>query len=113
MNNSYPDGGKITTPVPALKKDTAYQKRKKQKKFRSRAAIEPIIGHLKTEFRMLENYLHGESGPQMNALMAATGWNLKKFMNILAKEAIDFLSKLFYRIFGYSVSEILKFKLTS
>ena len=30
-----------------LKRDTEYQKRVKRKKFRRRAAIEPLIGHLK------------------------------------------------------------------
>ena len=101
------EGVKISTPAPPLKRDTEYQRRKKQKKFRSRAAIEPIIGHLKTDFRMLENYLHGESGPQINALMAATGWNLKKMMGILKKEALEILlSKIFSRIWVFQFLEI-------
>lgn len=90
------EGVKISTPSPALKKDTQYQKRKKQKKFRSRAAIEPIIGHLKKDFRMEENYLHGKNGPQINALMAATGWNLKKMMKILVKESKELFFSLFF-----------------
>ncbi|MDR0754087.1 MAG: hypothetical protein LBF04_01730 [Prevotellaceae bacterium] len=40
--------------------------------------MEPIIGHLKTDFRMAQNYLHGVNGVQINALMSATAWNLKK-----------------------------------
>ena len=40
--------------------------------------IRPIIGHLKTDYRMAQNYLWGEKGIQINALMAATAWNLKK-----------------------------------
>lgn len=96
------EGVKISTPAPPLKKDSQYQRRKKQKKFRSRAAIEPIIGHLKTDFRMQENYLLGEDGPQINALMAAAGWNLKKMMNILVKESIEIiLSKLFSRFWRF------------
>ncbi|WP_201288647.1 transposase [Sphingobacterium composti Ten et al. 2007 non Yoo et al. 2007] len=67
----------------AKKSDTAYQKQVKSKKFRTRAAIEPIIGHLKTDFRMAKNYFRGENGPQINALLAATAWNLKKMMEIL------------------------------
>ena len=86
------EGVKKSVPSPPLKRDTAYQRRKKRKKFRARAAIEPIIGHLKTDFRMAENYLLGESGPKMNALLAATGWNLKKMMEILKK---DFLWLIF------------------
>ncbi|KAF0149739.1 MAG: transposase IS4 family [Ignavibacteria bacterium] len=61
------NGVKISTPKPALKRDSNYQKAKKRKKFRRRAAIEPVIGHLKKEFRMGQNYLHGESSPKINA----------------------------------------------
>jgi IS5 family transposase len=77
---------KISTPGKPLKKDTAYQKRMKRKKFRRRAAIEPVIGHLKQHFRMGQNYLNGESSPQINALLAAAGWNFKKMMEKLKKE---------------------------
>jgi transposase, IS5 family len=82
----------ISTPGKPLKKDSEYEKRKKRKKFRRRAAIEPVIGHLKSDFRMGQNYLWGEQSPQINALLAATGWNLKKMMNKLHKE----IKKLFY-----------------
>ena len=70
-----------------LKRDSDYERRKKRKKFRRRAAIEPVIGHLKTDFRMGQNYLHGTSSPQINAFLAATGWNLKKMILQLKKEA--------------------------
>lgn len=78
---------KISTPdYRPLKRDTEYQKKKKRKKFRRRAAIEPVIGHLKIHFRMGQNYLHGNNSPQINALLAATGWNLKKLMTKLRNE---------------------------
>uniref|UniRef100_UPI0025D43339 IS5 family transposase n=1 Tax=uncultured Chryseobacterium sp. TaxID=259322 RepID=UPI0025D43339 len=76
-------GVKISIPSTPRKSDTAYQKQSKRKKFRTRAAIEPIIGHLKTNFRLAQNYFLGESGPQINALLAATAWNMKKMMEIL------------------------------
>jgi transposase, IS5 family len=78
----------ISTPKPAKKSDSPYQKRKNRKKFRRRAAIEPVIGHLKTDFRMAQNYLHGRGSPRMNAMLAATGWNLKKMMEKLKKELL-------------------------
>ena len=59
---------------------------KKRKIFRVRADIEPIIGHLKTDFMLAQNYLLGESGIQINAFMAATAWNLKKVMEILSEK---------------------------
>lgn len=78
---------KISTPdYRPLKRDTEYQRRCKRKKFRRRAAIEPVIGHLKTQFRLGQNYLSGSSSPQINAFLAATGWNLKKMMKKLKEE---------------------------
>jgi len=50
-------GVKIITPGKPKGGDTVYDKQKKRKKFRARAGIEPIIGHLKTDFRMAQNYL--------------------------------------------------------
>ena len=85
---SHIKGVKISTPKPAKKTDTQYQKKKARKKFRRRAAIEPVIGHLKTDFRMAQNYLHGRSSPRMNAMLAATGWNLKKMMEKLKQELL-------------------------
>ena len=82
-----------------LKRDTPYQKRKKRKKFRRRAAIEPVIGHLKTDFRMGQNYLHGKQSPQINAFLAATGWNLKKMMKKLKEELKKSLWHFIERIF--------------
>ncbi len=87
-------GVKISTPSPPKKTDTAYQKLKKRKKFRTRAAIEPIIGHLKTNFRMAQNYYLGETGPQINALLAATAWNMKKMIEILKQEFLFLFSKI-------------------
>ena len=81
-----------------LKRDTAYQRKQKRKKFRRRAAIEPVIGHLKKYFRMGQNYLHGRFSPQMNAFLAAAGWNLKKMMLQLKEEAIFWLHFLIWII---------------
>jgi len=83
-----------------LKRQTAYQRKQKRKKFRRRAAIEPVIGHLKSHFRMGQNYLHGPCSPQINAFLAAAGWNLKKMMLQLKKEAffaLDFFVWLLTR----------------
>ncbi len=94
----------ISTPTKPLKRDNAYQKRKKRKKFRRRAAIEPVIGHLKTDFRMAQNYLSGDKSPQINAFLAATGWNLKKLMKKLKEELLwlnsllqNILRKIFFQ----------------
>ena len=86
---------KISTPdYRPLKRDTVYQKRAKRKKFRRRAAIEPVIGHLKTDHRMQQNYLSGKNSPQINAFLAAAGWNLKKMMQKLKQEIVFVFSIL-------------------
>ncbi|VVM17742.1 hypothetical protein BSPWISOXPB_1187 [uncultured Gammaproteobacteria bacterium] len=48
----------------------------KRKLCKRRAAIEPIIGHLK-DFRLSRNLLKGQVGDEINVLMAACAWNLK------------------------------------
>ena len=89
------EGVKILIPSPPLKKDTNYQKQTKRKKHRARAAIEPIISHLKYDFRMLENYLNGELGVQINALMAGVAWNFKKKMEELKEKVLWLIYQLF------------------
>lgn len=88
----------ISTPSKPLKRDSEYQKRVKRKKFRRRAAIEPLISHLKSDHRLGQNYLSGEKSPQINAFLAASGWNLnmmmKKLKQELEKSSIDFLTAL-------------------
>ena len=70
----------IILPSKALKKDNRYQRDKKRKLCRRRAAIEPIIGHLKSDFRLSRNRLKGQVGDEINALMAACAWNLRKWL---------------------------------
>jgi transposase, IS5 family len=45
-----------------------------------RAAIEPTIGHLKSDNRMDRNYLTGTEGDRINALLSAAGYNLRKLL---------------------------------
>lgn len=91
----------ISTPdYRPLKRDAEYQKRAKRKKFRRRAAIEPVIGHLKADFRMGQNYLHGEKSPQINAFLAAMGWNLKKMMKQLKCELQKKIRQFYFPVFS-------------
>jgi IS5 family transposase len=72
-------------------------KQQKRKRFRSRAGIEAIISHLKSDYRMSQNYLHGEVGIQINALMSCAAWNLKKLMSLLIKKAARLFWSLFFK----------------
>jgi len=71
----------ILTPKPMSKKSTRYQKQKTREKFRGRAGIEPIFGHLKSDHRMWRNFLKGNAGDEFNTIIAATAFNIKKFLN--------------------------------
>ena len=96
-------GVKISIPGVPRKTDTAYQKHTKRKKFRTRAAIEPIIGHLKTDFRLAQNYFLGETGPQINALLSATAWNMKKMMEILKEKIFFYFLNLIRLLFNRNI----------
>jgi len=87
-------GVKILTPGKPLKTDTPYQKAKKRKPFRRRAAIEPLIGHLKKDHRMQDNFLWGSASSTVNAMLAATAWNLKKLMKELVKALLTLIRVL-------------------
>jgi len=64
-------------------------KRKKSMKprewrwFKRRSAIEPIIGHVKSDHRMNRNYLKGETGDMINAILAGCGFNLRKLLRAI------------------------------
>jgi IS5 family transposase len=65
---------------PVGKNATKYQKQKIREKFRKRAGIEPIIGHLKSDFRLKRNYLSGIDGDHHNLIMSAVGFNIRKWI---------------------------------
>jgi IS5 family transposase len=68
------------TPNRAKKNATAYEKRKAKARFRRWAAIEPRIGHLKSDFRLGRNFLKGQVGDAINLLLAAAASNLSLWM---------------------------------
>jgi len=79
--------------------DSYYKKTKAKNKFRRRAGIEPVIGHLKQDHRMQRNYLKGNLGDSINTMMAAAGFNLKHWLN-----KVVLVFNLIYRIL---IAEIL------
>lgn len=84
-------GTKIVIPKPPGKSATAYEKRKARQRFRKRAGIEPIIGHLKSDFRLVRNYLKGSVGDSINLMLVAAAFNFKKLMRELLKNLFLFL----------------------
>ena len=81
----------ILIPKPSGKKATPYQRQKARKRFRKRAGIEPIIGHLKSDYRLIRNYLKGCVGDSINLMLAAAAFNFKKWM----RKVQPFLATIF------------------
>ena len=46
-----------------------------RREMKRRAAIEPVIGHMKAEHSMDRNHLKGRDGDRINAVLAAAGYN--------------------------------------
>jgi IS5 family transposase len=88
---SFVDGTKIVIPKAPGKRSTIYQKQKARKRFRRRAGIEPIIGHLKSDFRLMRNYLKGSLGDSVNLMLAAAAFNFRK----LLRQLLDYLLLFF------------------
>jgi len=75
-------GTKIHSPKPFAKSLTETQKRKLKHGFARRAAIEPRIGHLKSDHRLSRNFYKGLVGDNINVMLAAAAMNFKRMMNI-------------------------------
>jgi IS5 family transposase len=78
-------GTDIVLPSAPSSKVSEYDKRKARKNFGRRSAIEPVIGHIKNDFRLARNYLKGAIGDAINLLLAAAAFNVKKWLNALAQ----------------------------
>ena len=72
---------KILIPGKPPKDQSSSESAKIRNRFRRRAAIEPVISHLKYHFRLLRCFLKGFQGDQINLMMAAAAWNFRKWMN--------------------------------
>ena len=88
INNTH-----LHTPKPD--KNITITKRRRHKR---RAAIEPTIGHLKYDHRMIRNYLKGTAGDAINLMLAASAMNFKRVMNIFKKKMLIFVQDLFAQI---------------
>lgn len=88
INNTY-----LHTPKPDKNITTAKRRRHKR-----RAAIEPTIGHLKHDHRMIRNYLKGTTGDAINLMLAASAMNFKRVMNIFKRKMHIFVQNFFAQI---------------
>jgi IS5 family transposase len=66
-----------------------------KREMRRRAAVEPVIGHLKEDHRMDRNYLAHREGDLNNAVLAAAGYNFRRLIRWLSILLRLFLTKFF------------------
>ena len=65
-----------------------------KREMRRRSAVEPVIGHLKSEHRMGRNYLWHRQGDAANAVLAAAGYNFRRLIRWLSLLLCQILAQL-------------------
>jgi transposase, IS5 family len=98
-------GYKIKDPIESIevvmpqvkKKESYYRKKQREARCRSRAGIEGLISHLKHDHRMLRNYLKGTAGDKINTLLAASAYNMMKWMRMKRDKILFFLFRWIYQ----------------
>src|SRR5260221_9340936 len=69
-----------------------------KRELRRRSAVEPVIGHLKSEHRMGRNYLWHRQGDATNAVLAAAGYNFRRLLRWLQLLLRQILVQLILRL---------------
>lgn len=78
-----------------------------RKWLKRRCAIEPVIGHLKSDGRMDRNYLKGALGDNINALLCGCGANIRKLIAaffLSVEKMIVFIDKLLHFVLKTSTT---------
>ena len=64
-----------------------------------RAAVEPTIGHLKSEHRLERNRLKGAKGDAINAILSAAAMNFQKLLGFFWRFWLRLLDQLLTALF--------------
>ena len=70
-----------------------------RREMKRRAAVEPVIGHMKAEHRMDRNYLKGRHGDRANAVLAAAGYNFTLLLSWLRRLLCALIQALLAPVF--------------
>lgn len=99
------------------KTQTKYKQNKMKKQFGRRAAIEPVIGHLKSDDKMNRNYYKGITGDAIKVMLLAAAFNFKRMIRKWKSSFYYFFYHhfilpifSFFNQFIYSQSQIWVFK---
>ena len=83
-----------------------------KRELRRRSAVEPVIGHLKSENRMGRNNLWHSQGDAINAVLAAVGYNFRRLIRwlrlllcLIIARMIGLGCPLYSAIFGIRIRE--------
>jgi IS5 family transposase len=69
-----------------------------------RSAIEANIGHVKNDNRMGTNYLLGEDGNEMNAILSSAGFNLRKLLRAFLRQILEWVIRLRIALYPFVCS---------
>jgi len=96
-------------PIRTLLPDMKHLMTEEERKLASRRqAIEPIIGHLKSDHRLDRCYLKGQTGDAIHAVLCAAGYNIKWLMRMILQKGIKPFLFLFFAQELRAYSERLK-----
>lgn len=96
-------GTTIHSPKPFPTTTTPTQRKKLINGFARRAAIEPRIGHLKSDHRLSRNFYKGLVGDNINVMLAAAAMNFKRMMNIWKERFVIFCLNFIQTIISFFV----------
>jgi len=73
-----------------------------KRQMKRRAAVEPVIGHLKNGHRMNRNYLAHTQGDAINPILAAAGYNFRMILKWIRKLLLKIWVRWMFWIFNQS-----------
>jgi IS5 family transposase len=86
--------GELEVILPTRKKLSPIKTKMKKR----RSAIEPVIGHLKSDYLLSRNRLGGKQGDEFNPILSGSAFNLNKILNLLKKNPDIFLYDLILQL---------------
>ena len=66
-----------------------------KKELKRPSAVEPVIGHMKTDGKLRRNYLLGALGDTINALLCGAGHNIRLILKKLRKNLLLLFAEVF------------------
>ena len=83
VDKGYRGHGETASTVYISGQKRGINTRRLKRSLKRRQAIEPVIGHLKSDGRLGRNFLKGTEGDQVNVLLSCAGHNLRLILNRL------------------------------